>query len=179
MRARGASTGHPNLQGRAADVAALSLLPALDRGSRRSSDLPYREISRDSGREIPTGALFGVSVGKQINNGRRVMMLKLGRIAVVSTAALTLAAATIPTKAEAFDFLLAPALLGSAFLGAVGSGGGYYGGGGGYYGGGCCQVAPPPCCQVYVPPPPPPPCCVYGGGYGDGYGGVGYGDVGY
>ena len=30
------------------------------------------------------------------------MMLKLGRIAVVSTAALTLAATTIPTKAEAF-----------------------------------------------------------------------------
>jgi hypothetical protein len=30
------------------------------------------------------------------------MMLKLGRIAVVSTAAPTLAAATIPTKAEAF-----------------------------------------------------------------------------
>jgi len=29
------------------------------------------------------------------------MMLKLGRIAVVSTAALTLAASTIPTKAEA------------------------------------------------------------------------------
>ncbi len=77
-------------------------------------------------------------------------MLKLGRIAVVSTAALTLAAATIPTKAEAFGFLLAPALLGSAFLGAVGSGGGYYGGGGGYYGGG------------------------YGGDYGGGYGG-GYG----
>src|SRR5258708_16705255 len=97
------------------------------------------------------------------------MMLKLGKIAVVSTAALTLAAATIPTKAEAFGFLLAPALLGSAFLGAVGSGGGYYGGGGGYYGGGCCQVAPPPCCQVYVPPPPPPPCCVYGGGSGGGY----------
>ena len=45
------------------------------------------------------------------------MMLKLGRMAVVSTAALTLAAATIPTKAEAFGFLLAPALLGSAFPG--------------------------------------------------------------
>src|ERR1700688_2704845 len=104
------------------------------------------------------------------------MMLKLGKIAVVSTAALTLATATIPTKAEAFGFLLAPALLGSAFLGAVGSGGGYYGGGGGYYGGGCCQVyappPPPPCC-VYAPPPPPP-CCVYGGGYGGGYG-CGYG----
>ena len=69
------------------------------------------------------------------------MMLKLGRIAVVSTAALTLAAATIPTKAEAFGFLLAPALLGSAFLGAVGSGGGYYGGGGGYYGGGYSGVS--------------------------------------
>ena len=73
------------------------------------------------------------------------MMLKLGRIAVVSTAALTLAAATIPTKAEAFGW------------------------------GGCgCQVAPPPCCQVYVPPPPPP-CCVYGGGWGRGGYGGGYG----
>ena len=60
------------------------------------------------------------------------MIPKLSRIAVVLTAALALAAASIPTKAEAFGFLLAPALLGSAFLGAVGSGGGYYGGG-------CCQ----------------------------------------
>src|SRR5258708_40242894 len=33
---------------------------------------------RDSGREIPACALFDVSVGKQITNGRRVMMLKLG-----------------------------------------------------------------------------------------------------
>ena len=82
------------------------------------------------------------------------MMLKLGRIAVVSAAALTLAAATIPTKAEAFGW------------------------------GGCgCQVAPPPCCQVYVPPPccqvyvppPPPPCCVYDGGWGRGGYGGGYG----
>jgi hypothetical protein len=87
------------------------------------------------------------------------MMLKLGRIAVVSMAAFTFAAATIPTKAEAFGFLLAPALLGSAFLGALGSGGGYYGGG---------------CCQVYAPPPPPP-CCVYGGGWGRGGYGGGYG----
>jgi hypothetical protein len=39
------------------------------------------------------------------------MMLKLRRIAVVLTAALTLAAASIPTNAEAFGFLLAPALL--------------------------------------------------------------------
>jgi hypothetical protein len=136
------------------------------RVTKRSSNLPYREIVV----EIPASALFDVSVGKQIDNGRRVMMLKLGRIAVVSTAALTLAAATIPTKAEAFGFLLAPALIGSAFLGTLGSGDGYYGGGGGYYGGGCCQVASPPCCQVYVPPPPPP-CCVYGGGYRGRYGG--------
>ena len=89
------------------------------------------------------------------------MMLKFGRIAVASTAALTLAAATIPTKAEAFGW--------------------------GSWDGCGCQVAPPPCCQVYVPPPPPPccrvyappPCCGYGGGwdrggYGSGYGG-GYG----
>ena len=57
------------------------------------------------------------------------------------TAALPLAAATIPTKAEAFGFLLAPALLGSALLGAGTFGGGGYGGsaygGGDYaYGGG-------------------------------------------
>ena len=39
------------------------------RTTRRSSDLPYREISRDSGREIPACALFDVSVGKQIING--------------------------------------------------------------------------------------------------------------
>ena len=38
-------------------------------GSRRSSDLPYREISRDGGRKIPARALFDVSVGKQIING--------------------------------------------------------------------------------------------------------------
>jgi hypothetical protein len=52
------------------------------------------------------------------------MKLKLRRIAVVLTAALPLAAATIPTKAEAFGFLLAPALLGSALLGAGAFGGG-------------------------------------------------------
>ncbi len=62
------------------------------------------------------------------------MKLKLRRIAVVLTAALPLAAATIPTKAEAFGFLLAPALLGSALLGAGAFGGGGYGGSG--YGGG-------------------------------------------
>src|SRR5262249_59729867 len=121
----------------------------------RSSDLPYREISRDSGREIPAGALFDVSVGKQINNGRRVMLLKLGRIAAVLTATLALAAATIPTKAEAADLLIPRGPV-------VSRGPVAYGGDG--------------CCQVWVPPPPPPccappPCCVYGGGYGDGYGG--------
>ena len=59
--------------------------------TRRSSDSPYREISRDSLSEIPARALFDVSVGKlqvrvhrQINNGRRVMVLKFGRISVVS-----------------------------------------------------------------------------------------------
>src|SRR5258708_31629284 len=168
MRARGASPGHPNLQGRAADVAALSLLPALDRRTQRSSDLPYREISRDSGREIPACALFDVSVGKQIINGRRVMMLKLDRIAVVFTAALTLAAAAIPTKAEAADLAIprAPVIpprpvayappppppCCQVYVPPPPP---------------CCQVAPPPCCQVYAPPPPPP-CCVYGGGYGGG-----------
>ena len=33
-------------------------------GSRRSSDSPYREISRDGRPEIPACALFDVSVGK-------------------------------------------------------------------------------------------------------------------
>jgi hypothetical protein len=65
------------------------------------------------------------------------MMLKLGRIAVVSTAALKFAAATIPTKAEASAGFIPGA------YGPVGyGGGGYYGGGyrgdyggyGGYYG---------------------------------------------
>ena len=46
------------------------------------------------------------------------MIPKLRKIAVVLTAALTVAAASIPTKAEAFGFLLAPALIGSAFIGA-------------------------------------------------------------
>ena len=94
------------------------------------------------------------------------MMLKFSRIALVSTAALTLAAAIIPSKAEAFVYY--PGGYGPVAYGGVG-----------YYGGGCG-------CQVYVPPPPPPPCCrvygpqpwgVYGGGwdrgsyYGGGYGG--------
>jgi hypothetical protein len=85
------------------------------------------------------------------------MMLKFGRIAVVSTAALTFAAATIPTKAEAADLFI-PRGHGPVAYGGAGCG-----------------------CQVWVPPPPPPccappPCCVYGGGYGGGgYGGVGYG----
>ncbi len=91
------------------------------------------------------------------------MMLKFGRIALVSTTVLTLAAAAIPSRAEAFLYY-------PGGYGPVAYGGGYYGAGCG--------------CQVYVPPPPPPPCCrvygpqpygVYGGGYyGGGYGG-GYG----
>jgi len=91
------------------------------------------------------------------------MMLKSGRIAAVLTATLTLAAATIPTKAEAADLFIprGPVIPRAPVA----------------YGGGGCG------CQVRVPPPPPaccapPPCCVYGGGYGDGYGGAyggGYG----
>ena len=50
------------------------------------------------------------------------MMLKLRRIAVVLTAALTLAAASIPTNAEAFGFVIGPALLVPVFLGAGGWG---------------------------------------------------------
>src|SRR5262247_1130949 len=96
------------------------------------------------------------------------MMLKLGRIAVVSAAVLTLAAAAIPTKTEAADLPIPrPPVIPRAPVAQV-------------YAPPppqpCCQVyvpPPPPCCQVYVPPPPPP-CCVYGGGYGDGYG-YGYG----
>jgi hypothetical protein len=87
------------------------------------------------------------------------MILKSGRIAAVLTATLTLAAATIPTKAEAADLFIprAPIIPRAPVA----------------YGGGGCG------CQVWVPPPPPPccappPCCVYGGGYGDGYSG-GYG----
>jgi len=89
------------------------------------------------------------------------MMLKFGRIAVVSMAALTFAAATIPTKAEAADLFI-PRGHGPVAYGGAGCG-----------------------CQVWVPPPPspccaPPPCCVSGDGYGGvGYGGGGYGGVGY
>ena len=53
------------------------------------------------------------------------MLLKLRRIAVALTAALTLAAASVPTTAEAHGFLFGPAL-----LGAGGWGGGGWGGGG-------------------------------------------------
>jgi hypothetical protein len=104
------------------------------------------------------------------------MMLKLGRIAIVLTAALTFAAASIPSYAEAQGY--GPA--GGWGRGAWG-GGGYWGGGGwNNVGWGGCG------CQVWVPPPPPPccappPCCVYGGG-GDpiwrengGWSGRGYG----
>jgi hypothetical protein len=81
------------------------------------------------------------------------MLLKVRRIAVVLTAALTLAAASIPTNAEAGGFLLGPAL-----VGAVGWGGGGPWGGGGWQS--SCG------CRVWVPPPP---CCCCGG-----YGGGGY-----
>jgi hypothetical protein len=105
-------------------------------------------------------------------------MLKFGRIAVVSTLALALAAATIPTKAEAFGFLLAPVLIGSAFIGAGAYGSGAWAGGGAYGGdaygagpyggggdwGGCGG------CRVWTPPPPPP-CCYYGDRWGAGRGG--------
>jgi hypothetical protein len=102
------------------------------------------------------------------------MILKLGRIAIVSAAVLTLAAAAIPTKAEAADLPIprVPVIPRAPVA----------------YGGVCCQVyapPPPPCCQVYAPPPQPccqvyapplpPPCCVYGGGYGDDYGNYGGG----
>ncbi len=102
------------------------------------------------------------------------MMLKFGRIAVVSAAVLALAAATIPSRAEADGY----------YRGGYGPVGNGYRSGGYYAGGGGCG------CQAYVPPPPPPPCCrvyapqpccgygggwdrggYYGAGYGGGYGG--------
>src|SRR5450432_2845368 len=73
---------------------------------RGPTNLPYREISRDHGREFPACASFEVSVGKQIDNGRRVMMPGLGKIAAVIAASLILAAATIPTTAEAADLFI-------------------------------------------------------------------------
>ena len=87
------------------------------------------------------------------------MMLKLGRIAAVLTATLTLAAATIPSKAEAADLFIPRPVVPRGPVA--------------YGGGGCCQVPPPPppCCA-------PPPCCVYGGGYGGDYGGYGGGYAG-
>jgi uncharacterized membrane protein len=67
------------------------------------------------------------------------MLLKLRRIAVALTAALTLAAASVPTNAEAHGFLFGPALLGAGGWGrgAWGGGGPWGGGwGGGGWGGG-------------------------------------------
>jgi hypothetical protein len=99
------------------------------------------------------------------------MMLKFGRIAVVSATVLALAAAAIPSRAEADGY----------YRGGYGPvGNGYRSGG--YYAAerGCgCQAyvpppppPPPPCCRVYAPPP----CCVYGGGWDRGsYYGAGYG----
>jgi hypothetical protein len=101
-----------------------------------------------------------------INNRRRVMFRGLRRITVVLAAALTLAAGSIPTNAEAHGFLFGP-----AFLGAGGwSGGGWGGGGwgGGWGGCGCC-------CQA----PPRPPCCVGPPGCCGGWGSVGWGGGGW
>ena len=115
------------------------------------------------------------------------MNLKLRKITVVLTAALTLGAAAIPTKAEAFGFL-APALIGAALMGSGGPGSDFRGDGrpwggyaergyddGGYdYGG----YGRGDCCRQDWAPPPPPRCCYYngwdrgrGGWRGDGYGG--------
>src|SRR5712664_3718002 len=101
------------------------------------------------------------------NRGRRLMLLKLRRITAVLAAALTLAAASIPTNAEAQGFY------GPGYVGAGGWGGGGWDNAG-WGGCGCC------CRRVWVPPPPPPPPCYCCGGYGGGgYGGVGYGGGGY
>jgi uncharacterized membrane protein len=85
------------------------------------------------------------------------MLLKLRRITAVLTAALILAAASIPTNAEAQGF---------AYVGAGGWGGGGWDNAG-WGGCGCGR-------RVWVPPPPPP-CCCCGGYGGGGYGGGGYG----
>jgi hypothetical protein len=101
------------------------------------------------------------------------MLLKLRRITAVLAAALTFAAASIPTNAGAQGYYgYGPAYVGAGGYGR-GAWGGPYGAGGwdnaGWGGCGCC-------CRVYVPPPPPPPPCCCCGGYGGvGYGGVGYG----
>ena len=157
-------------------------------GARRSSDSPYREISAIACMDSPSFAkLVPCLTSEFVDNqtkcgftpnkkrGRRVMLLKLRRITAVLTAALTLAAASIPTNVEAQGFY------GPGYVGAGGWGRGAWDGGGGWGGGGwggcgCC------CRRVWVPPPPPPPpcCCCGGYGYGGGgYGGVGYGGVGY
>ena len=99
------------------------------------------------------------------------MLLKLRRITAVLTAVLTLAAASIPTNAEAQGFY------GPAYAGADGWGRGAWDNAGwdnaGSRGCGCGR-------RVWVPPPPPPrPCCCCGGYGGVRYGGGGYGDVGY
>ena len=57
------------------------------------------------------------------------MLLRLRRIAVVLTATLTLAAASIPTNVEAHGFLFGPALLGAGAWGGGPWGGGWGGGG--------------------------------------------------
>ena len=82
------------------------------------------------------------------------MLLKLRRITAVLTAALTLAAASIPTNAGAQGYVYGP-----AYVGAGGWGRGAWDNAG-WGGCGCC-------CRVYVPPPPPPRCCCCGG-YGGG-----------
>lgn len=109
------------------------------------------------------------------------MLPNLRRITAVLTAALTLAAASIPTNVKAQGYGYGPAYVGAGgwARGAWDEGGPY--GGGGWYnaGGGGCGC----CCRVRVPPPPPPPPCCCCGGYGGvGYGGGvygGYGGVGY
>jgi hypothetical protein len=118
------------------------------------------------------GQPIQVRVRPQINPGKRVMLPRLRRIAVALTAALTLAAASVPTNAEARGFFVGPGWGGwdrGAWVGGGPGWGGGWGGGGwgnvGWGGGGCC--VPPP-------PPPPPPCCCCGGWNGGGWNGGGW-----
>jgi hypothetical protein len=109
------------------------------------------------------------------------MLLKLRRITAVLAAALTFAAASIPTNVHAQGYYgFGPGYAGVGWGRGAWGGGPYYGGGGGWYnagwgGGGGCGC----CCRVYVPPPPPPPCCCCGGWRGARWGGGGWDDGGW
>src|SRR5215468_4483274 len=116
----------------------------------------------------------GVGFAPNKKTWESVMLQRLRRITAVLAAALTFAAASVPTTVQAQGYYgYGPGYAGAGW-GRGWGGGPYYGGGyraAGWGGGGCgccCRVVLPP------PPPPPPPCCCCGGGgvrWGGGYGG--------